>query len=85
MYTTPFIDGAPIEVPPSALADVVNPANQRPFAKIFMGRAEDMRKAIDAAHAARGSWGKTLAAERELILLRAADALEAARQSVVDV
>lgn len=85
MYTTPFIDGAPIEVPSSALADVVNPANQRPFAKIFMGRAEDMRKAIDAAHAARGSWGKTLAAERELILLRAADALEAARQSVVDV
>jgi acyl-CoA reductase-like NAD-dependent aldehyde dehydrogenase len=42
-------------VPPSALSDVVNPANQRPFARIFMAKAEDMRAAIDAAEAAKAS------------------------------
>jgi vanillin dehydrogenase len=84
MYCTPFINGKPIEVPPSALSDVVNPANQRPFAKVFMGQAEHMRKAIDAADAAMSSWGQTLAAERELILMRAADALENARTEMAD-
>jgi aldehyde dehydrogenase (NAD+) len=85
MFATPFINGSPIEVPPDAFTDVVNPANQRPFAKVFMGQADNMRKAIDAADAAKASWGATLAAERELILLRAADVLEAVRQEVVDI
>ena len=85
MYSTPFIAGAPIEVPPASLTDVVNPANQRPFAKVFMGQEEHMRAAIDAADAAKASWGKTLAAEREMVLLRAADVLETSRQEVVDI
>src|SRR5260370_26399900 len=84
MYCTPFINGKPIEVPPSALSDVVNPANQRPFAKVFMGQAEHMRKAIDAADAAKSSWGEMLAAQRELILIRAPDALENARTEMLD-
>ena len=84
MITTPYIDGAAIEVPPAALADVVNPADQRPFAKVFMGRPDDMRRAIDAAYAAKDAWGRSLAAERELILQRAAEVLENARQEVVD-
>ena len=73
MYTTPYINGAPIDVPPAALADVVNPATQRPFAKVFMAQPEHMRRAIDAAYACKDVWGHTLAAERELILQRAAD------------
>jgi vanillin dehydrogenase len=84
MISTPYIDGAGIEVSPSDLADVVNPADQRAFAKVFMGRPDDMRRAIEAAYAAKDSWGKSLAAERELILLRAADVLESMRQEVVD-
>jgi acyl-CoA reductase-like NAD-dependent aldehyde dehydrogenase len=84
MFTTPYIDGAAIAVPPAALADVVNPATQRPFAKVFMAQPEHMRKAIDAAYAAKDKWGHTLAAERELTLQRAAEALEGARQEVVD-
>jgi len=84
MYTTPYIGGKPIEAPPVAFADVVNPANQRQFAKVFMGQADHMRKAIDAADAAKKTWMPTLAAERELLLLRAADALEAARKEVAD-
>lgn len=85
MFTTPFINGSPIEAPSGAFTDVVNPANQLPFAKVFMGQAAHMQKAIDAADDAKGAWGQTLAAERELILLRAADVLESARQEVVDI
>ena len=84
MYTTPYINGAPIEVPPAALADVVNPATQRPFAKVFMAQPDHMHRAIDAAYAAKDAWGHTLAAERELILQCAADVLEKARTEVVD-
>jgi aldehyde dehydrogenase (NAD+) len=84
MFRTPYIGGTPIEVPEGAFADVICPADQRPFAKVYMAKADDMTRAIDAAAAAQKPWGRTLAAERELILLRAADVAEAARQEIVD-
>lgn len=84
MYTTPYINGAPIEALPALLADVINPASRKPFAKVLMAQPDHMRQAIDAAYAAKDSWGRTLAAERELILLRVADTLENSRQEVVD-
>jgi vanillin dehydrogenase len=84
MFTTPYINGAPISAPSAAFADVVNPATQRPFAKVFMAHPEHMRRAIDAAYAAKDRWGRALAAERELILQRSADVLESARSEVVD-
>jgi len=49
MSSTPYIAGKSIEVPPSFLSDVINPANQKPFAKVFMAQEEHMRAAIDAA------------------------------------
>ena len=84
MLSTPYIDGKPIEVSPSAMSDVLNPANQKPFARIFMGQEQHMRAAIDAAHAARAAWGSSPAALREKILHRAADELEAATNDIVD-
>lgn len=36
MFSTPYIAGKTIEILPSLLSDVVNPANQKPFAKVFM-------------------------------------------------
>jgi vanillin dehydrogenase len=84
MLSTPYIDGKSIEVSPSAMADVLNPANQKPFAKIFMGQEQHMRAAIDAAHAAKAAWGNAPAALREKILHRAADELEAAANEIVD-
>jgi acyl-CoA reductase-like NAD-dependent aldehyde dehydrogenase len=84
MLSTPYIDGKSIEVSPSAMADVLNPANQKPFAKIFMGQEQHMRAAIDAAHAAKAAWGNSPAALREKILHRAADELEAATNELVD-
>src|SRR5271156_1479735 len=84
MNSTPYIAGKNIEVPPSDFTDVINPANQRPFARIFMAQEQHMRAAIDAADAAKTAWGATLAAEREAILHRAADELEKARDEMVD-
>jgi acyl-CoA reductase-like NAD-dependent aldehyde dehydrogenase len=84
MFSTPYISGKTLDIPASALTDVINPANQRPFAKIFMAQEQHMRAAIDAAHAAKAAWGATLAAERERFLMRAADELEAARGEMVD-
>jgi acyl-CoA reductase-like NAD-dependent aldehyde dehydrogenase len=84
MFSTPYISGKALDIPPSLLTDVVNPANQRPFAKIFMSKAEHMRAAIDAADAARAAWAATLAAERERLILRFADELESARDEMVD-
>src|SRR5579863_2529168 len=84
MFSTPYIGGKAIQVPPSALSDVINPANQRPFARIFMAQAEHMRAAIDAAEAAKNAWGATLAAERERILMRAADELEKASEEIIE-
>jgi acyl-CoA reductase-like NAD-dependent aldehyde dehydrogenase len=84
MLSTPYIDGKSIEVSRSAMADVLNPANQEPFAKIFMGQEQHMRAAIDAAHAAKAAWGNSPAALREKILHRAADELEAATNEIVD-
>jgi len=78
MISTPYIAGKAIDVPPSAFSDVINPANQRVFAKVSMAQEQHMRAAIDAADAAKASWGATLAAERERILHRVADELEAA-------
>lgn len=84
MYTTPYINGAPLEAPPAAFIDVINPASRQPFSRVLMARPEHMTSAIDAAYAAKDIWGRTLAAERELILQRAAGVLEGARQEVVD-
>lgn len=84
MLSTPYIDGKAIEVSPSAMADVLNPATQKPFAQIFMAQEQHMRAAIDAAHAARTAWGNSPAALREKILHRAADELEAATNEIVD-
>jgi len=84
MLSTPYIDGKAIEVSPSAMSDVLNPANQKPFARIFMGQEQHMRAAIDAAHAAKAAWGNSPAALREKILHRAADELEAATSEFVD-
>src|SRR5580704_14558653 len=84
MLSTPYIDGKAIEVAPSAMGDVLNPANQKPFARVFMAQEQHMRAAIDAAYAAKNAWSNSPAALREKNLYRAADELEAATNEIVD-
>ncbi|MBA5764818.1 aldehyde dehydrogenase family protein, partial [Vibrio sp. 404] len=56
--------------------DNVSPVNGEVFCEIPRSGAEDIDKALDAAHAAAPAWGKTSAAERSNVLLRIADRIE---------
>ncbi|MER6140113.1 aldehyde dehydrogenase [Streptomyces sparsogenes] len=52
------------------------PVNGQPFTEIARGTAEDVERALDAAHAAAPAWGRTAPAERAAVLLRIADRME---------
>ncbi|MFC8918692.1 aldehyde dehydrogenase family protein [Streptomyces sp. NPDC057116] len=54
-----------------------SPVNGQPFTEIARGTAEDVERALDAAHAAAPAWGRTAPAERADVLLRIADRMEA--------
>ena len=81
----PFINGRSIALEDKDATTVINPANGKPVAKVFMSTPREMTQAIDAADAAKEAWGKTSPAEREIILIRAAEILEAKRGEIVDV
>ncbi|GAA1976656.1 acetaldehyde dehydrogenase ExaC [Catenulispora subtropica] len=49
------------------------PITGQPFCEVARGTADDVERALDAAHAAAPAWGKTSAAERAEILLLMAD------------
>jgi len=55
----------------------VSPVNGKPFCEVARSTAEDIELALDAAHAAAPSWGKTPVATRADILNKIADRLEA--------
>lgn len=82
--TAPYINGQTIATEQETLTPVINPANGKTVAKVFMARPEHMTRAIDAAYAVKDLWGNTLPSERELILIRAADVLEGMRAEVVE-
>ncbi|GAA0796407.1 acetaldehyde dehydrogenase ExaC [Spirilliplanes yamanashiensis] len=54
-----------------------SPVNGRPFCEVARGTAEDVEKALDAAHGAAEAWGKTSVATRANILNKIADRMEA--------
>jgi aldehyde dehydrogenase len=53
-----------------------SPINGSPLAEIAKSTAEDVEKALDAAHAAKDAWGRTAPALRAQILNRVADKME---------
>ena len=53
-----------------------SPVNGQTFTEIARGTAEDVERAIDAAHEAAPAWGRTPAAERAQVLNRIADRME---------
>ena len=55
----------------------VSPVNGQVFCEVARGNADDVEKALDAAHAAKAAWGKTSVTERSNILLKIADRMEA--------
>ena len=62
-------------VPPAGGQYFENPTpiTGQPFCEIARGTAEDVERALDAAHAAAPAWGKTSAAERAKVLNKIAD------------
>ncbi|NBD10517.1 aldehyde dehydrogenase [Corallococcus silvisoli] len=54
----------------------ISPVTGRPFCEIPRSTAEDIEKALDAAHKAKDAWGRTAAGERANILLKIADRME---------
>ena len=48
----------------------------KPFCEVARSNEKDINLALDAAHAAKDSWGKTSATERANILLKIADRME---------
>ncbi|MCC3265548.1 acetaldehyde dehydrogenase ExaC [Arthrobacter gengyunqii] len=54
----------------------VSPITGKVFCEVARGTAEDIELALDAAHKAAPSWGKTSVAERAQILNRIADRIE---------
>jgi aldehyde dehydrogenase len=53
-----------------------SPVTGQPLCEVARSTAEDVEKALDAAHAAAPAWGKTSATERAIILNKIADRLE---------
>lgn len=56
--------------------DNTTPIDGSHICKVARSKAADIEKALDAAHVAKGSWGKTSVTERSNMLLRIADRME---------
>jgi vanillin dehydrogenase len=62
-----------------------NPEDDRPYARVAEGSAADIDRAVQSAHAAFADYRRTLAAEREAWLSRAAALIERDRGEFVDI
>ncbi|MGQ3673128.1 aldehyde dehydrogenase [Xanthobacter sp. TB0136] len=71
-----FIGGAFVEPVEGRYFENISPVNGKVVCEVARSDEKDVEKALDAAHAARESWGRTPAAERALILNRIADRME---------
>jgi len=72
-----FIGGEWVDPIKGQYFENISPVNGKPFTEIGRGTAEDIDAALDAAHAAFGSWSRTSTTERSNILLAIADRLQA--------
>ncbi|MEU9609734.1 aldehyde dehydrogenase family protein [Streptomyces sp. NPDC048057] len=71
-----WIGGAYVAPVRGRYFDNPSPVNGQPFTEVARGTAEDVERALDAAHAAAPAWGRTPAADRARILLKIADRME---------
>lgn len=62
-----------------------NPEDDSLYAQVAEGNAADIERAVQSAHATFASYGRTLAAEREAWLCRAAALVEKYREEFIDI
>jgi aldehyde dehydrogenase (NAD+) len=70
-----FIDGQWVRSSRNTIVDDFNPATGKLFARIQQAGPEEVERAIASAHRAAASWGATLVAEREAMLLKVCDVI----------
>ncbi|MDQ8700681.1 aldehyde dehydrogenase family protein [Hyphomicrobium sp. LHD-15] len=80
-----FINGTWYAAAKGGEIDVINPANERVFATIAAGTAEDVDRAVAAAKTAgQGAWVRTTGRERAVVLRAIASGLEAEQQALAE-
>ncbi|MGO1948903.1 MAG: aldehyde dehydrogenase family protein, partial [Mycobacteriaceae bacterium] len=71
-----FIGGQWVAPADGQYFENISPVDGKVFTEVARSKAEDVQKAVDAAHAAAPSWGKTSVQDRSRVLLKIADRLE---------
>ncbi|WKB52376.1 aldehyde dehydrogenase [Eleftheria terrae] len=71
-----YIGGRWVEPVAGQYFENVTPVTGKAFCEVPRSNAEDIERALDAAHAARAAWGRASATERAGVLLRIADRME---------
>ncbi|MGB7236254.1 MAG: gamma-aminobutyraldehyde dehydrogenase [Rhodococcus sp. (in: high G+C Gram-positive bacteria)] len=79
-----YIGGQFVTPSGSELLDVVNPVDEQVVARSPISDAADVDAAMTAAREAFATWGKTTPGVRQKVLLKLADAIEAASGELVD-
>src|SRR5262249_56668056 len=72
-----YIDGTWVDPVEPRTLDVINPATEQPFAKISLGSAADVDRAVKAARAAFSAYSRTSKDERIALLERIIEAYKA--------
>jgi aldehyde dehydrogenase len=71
-----FIGGKWVAPAKGGYFDNISPTTGQVICKIARSQAEDIERAVDAAHAAAEKWGRTAVAERAKALNQIADRIE---------
>ena len=83
VQTKLFIGGEFVDALDGGTIDVVNPYNNEVICQIAEAREADVDRAVEAAKAAFPAWSRMDAADRGQLLLKLADAIEAAEEEFV--
>lgn len=79
-----YINGEWVEAKSGKTTEVINPADGNAYLNAPLSAAEDVDAAYKAASAAFEVWGQATPSERQLALLRIADAMEAKAEHFAD-
>jgi betaine-aldehyde dehydrogenase len=78
-----FIDGKLVDAADGRRSDLINPATGEVFGSAPVSSAEDVDAAYRAAEAAFETWRDTTPSERQRLLLKFADAMEARGEEII--
>jgi len=80
-----YINGEWIETETGKIVDDLNPADGSLFARVHTAGKKEVEAALAAADGAFAGWSSLLASQREKILLKAADNIEALREEAIEI